>query len=94
MQPSNFCNLEHGMLKPPQDNSKLKKLAAALNLKLGTAEFVEFADLAAKANDAVPVDIADLITEDEAIPLMLRSIGNRKLTREDVRRIVALVRNV
>ena len=92
MQPSNLCNLEHGLLKPAQDSKKLKQLAAALNLKLGTADFVTFADLAAKANKSVPVDIADLITEDEAIPLMLRSIGNKKLTKADISRIVALVR--
>lgn len=92
MQPSNLSSLEHGLLKPTQDSAKLKCLATALRLELGTADFGVFADLAAKANNSVPVDIAELISEDEAVPLLLRSLGNKKLTRVDIARIVALVR--
>lgn len=92
MQPSNLCNLEHGLLKPSQDANKLKCLAGALRLEVGTPDFATFADLAAKANNSVPVDIAELISEDEAIPLLLRSIGNRKLTQADIARIVEMVR--
>jgi transcriptional regulator with XRE-family HTH domain len=92
LQPSNLSNTEHGLLRPPKDSEKLKKLAAALKLQLGDPEFTTFADLAAKATNSVPIDIATLVTEDEAIPVMLRSLGNKKLTKADIARIVALVR--
>ena len=93
MQPSNLSNLEHGLLKPPQDPIKLTRLGEALKLAVGTEEFVIFADLAAKANNSIPADIAQMITEDEAIPLMLRSFGNKKLSKADIAKIVALVRD-
>lgn len=93
IQPSNLCNIEHGLLKPAQDDQKLRKLACALNLTMGSEDFARFSDLAAKATNSVPLDIKDIISEDDAIPLMLRSIGNKKLTKADIKRIVALVRN-
>ena len=92
MQASNLCNLEHGLLNPPQDAVKLKRLAGALKLEIGVPEFIQFLDLAARTTTSVPLDIAELITADDAIPLMLRSLGNRKLSKADVARIVSLVR--
>ena len=90
MRPSNFCNLEHGALNPPGDGARLVKLADALNLKT-QPERRQFFDLAAAAKDTVPVDIAEIISSQDAIPLLLRSVGNRKLTRADLQKIVDIV---
>ena len=92
LQPSNLCNLEHGVTLPSKDPLRLKSLATALRFKRGTGESQDFFDKAARATKSIPVDIADIISENEAAPIMLRSIGNRRLSKTDIARIVALVR--
>jgi transcriptional regulator with XRE-family HTH domain len=92
MLPSNFSKLEHGALNPPRDSAKQKKLAAAIGIKEGSPEAHQFFDLAAKANESIPVDIADIISEDDALPLLLRTIGNKRLKPQEIKRLVEIVR--
>jgi len=47
--------------------------------------------LAAKAIDAVPVDVADIISKSESLPLLLRTIGNRRLSEKDIEALVEIV---
>lgn len=92
MQPSNYCRMESGTLNPPQDRGRLKAIFISLKFEEGSAEAIQFYDLAAKANDAVPLDIAEIISHDEAVPLMLRTIGNRRLSKSEVQGIIELIR--
>ena len=92
MLPSNFSKLEHGALNPTKDNAKQKELAAAIGIKPDSEEAGAFFDLAARANETVPVDIADIISEDDAMPLLLRTIGNKRLTKADIKRLIEIVR--
>lgn len=93
MLPSNFSKIEHGILNPPQDPTKLKKLAVAvgIDLEIDTEAAAKFFDLAAKANESTPVDIAEIISRDEAVPLLLRTIGNKRLTKSEIDQIVSIV---
>jgi transcriptional regulator with XRE-family HTH domain len=90
MQPSNFSNMEHGVLNPPREASKLAKLAEVLQFKTAPQRKKLF-DLAAKTTGAIPVDIAEIISSQDAIPLLLRTIGNRKLTKAELQKIVDIV---
>jgi transcriptional regulator with XRE-family HTH domain len=92
MLPSNFSKLEHGALNPPKDRTKQKELAAAVGISPDTNDAAEFFDLAAKANQSIPVDIADIISIDDAMPLLLRTIGNKRLTKADIKRLIEIVR--
>ncbi len=92
MLPSNFSKLEHGALNPPQNPDKLRALAAAIGIIEGSADAGSFFDLAARANSSTPVDLADVISRNEALPLLLRTIGNKRLTNEEIERLVAIVR--
>jgi transcriptional regulator with XRE-family HTH domain len=92
MLPSNFSKLEHGALKPPQDGAKQKHLAGAIGIKLGTEQETQFFDLAAKTNKAVPIDLADIISKEDAVPLLLRTIGNKRLSKSDIERLIEIVR--
>src|SRR5438874_13838813 len=69
MQPSNYCRLEYGALKAPQTKAKLERLANAVELVKGSEERRQFYDLAAQATNSVPIDLADIIMRDEAVPL-------------------------
>lgn len=93
IQPSNLSRMEHGTLPPPKDDFRLKDLAVALDLPGVPSAFAEFCDLASKATNAIPLDIKDIITENDAVPLLLRSIGGRKLTQKKINAIIELVRS-
>lgn len=90
MLPSNFSKLEHGALAPPRDPTKQALIAEAIGLR--EQEQAEFFDLAAKANEAVPVDIADIISHNDALPLLLRTIGNKRLSQKQIDRLVEIIR--
>jgi len=90
MLPSNFSKMEHGLLNPPKEGERQKALADVL--KLGSDDRTKFFDLAAEAVESVPVDIAELISEEDALPLLLRTIGNKRLSSEAIKRLVQIVR--
>lgn len=92
MLPSNFSKLEHGLFSAPREADKQKKLAAAIGVLGNPADEARFFDLAAEANKAVAVDIADLISREEALPLLLRTIGNKRLGSREIERLVEIVR--
>jgi hypothetical protein len=69
-------------------------LAAAISLADPSKARDTFFDLAAKSNGQVPSDIVPVITENEAVPLLLRTIGNRRLSATDVQKLVSIVRGI
>src|SRR5438093_11864905 len=80
MQPSNYCNVEAGVLPPPPPEG-LRRITLALGLKKGARDFEIFHDLAAKGRDEVPVDVQRIVKENELIPAMLRTVEYEKVTR-------------
>jgi transcriptional regulator with XRE-family HTH domain len=92
MLPSNFSKLEHGAFAPPRDPKRLRQLAAAIGIPPESHAEVEFFDFAAKTTKSVPVDIADIISKEDAMPLLLRTIGNKRLTKADIERLIEIVR--
>jgi transcriptional regulator with XRE-family HTH domain len=91
MLPSNFSKLEHGVLLPPQDPEKLRRLAEAIKIEPGSDTESLFFDLASKSNGSVPLDLADIISRNETVPLLLRTIGNKRLSAKDIERLVEIV---
>jgi transcriptional regulator with XRE-family HTH domain len=94
MLPSNFSKMEHGVLRPPLDAEKQKTLAVSVGIALGSDKAGRFFDLAGKATGSVPIDLADIISEDEARPLLLRTIDNKRLTEADIKRLIEIVRGI
>ena len=99
MQPSNYCRLEFGAFQPPREDEKLRRLAEELLLPKDEPEankfFPEthkFFNLAAKALGSVPADLAEIISHNEATPMMLRTLGCRKLTPADLDKIADIIR--
>lgn len=86
--PSNLCHLESGRQNPPQEWAK--KAAKALGLKEDSPQWEKFFDLAAKPGEFA-VDVKDYLSEAEIaeeLPVMARTIKNRKLTREDIEKLI------
>lgn len=86
-QPSNYCNVEAGVLPPPPAET-LERIAKTLGLKKGTVDYEKFHDLAAKGRDGIPADIEQLIKDNELIPAMLRTVEYENVTKEQLRGII------
>jgi transcriptional regulator with XRE-family HTH domain len=89
--PSNLSKIEHGINTPPRDTEKLKQLADAMGFRDEGADKERFFDLAAAATDSVPADIASILSRDNAMPLLLRTIGNKRLTKAQVERLIEII---
>ena len=92
MQPSNYCNVEAGVLPPPPPEG-LQRINLALGLKKGTKDFETFHDLAATGRDEIPVDVQQIVKENELIPAMLRTVEYEKVTNEQLRGIIEDLRS-
>ena len=92
MQPSNYCNVEAGVLSPPPA-AMLEKLARALGLKKGTSDYETFHDLAAEGRDEIPADIERIVKENALIPAMLRTVEYEQLSKEQLRGIIEDLRS-
>jgi transcriptional regulator with XRE-family HTH domain len=92
MQPSNYCNVEAGVLPPPPAES-LEKLCRILNIKKGTGEFEVFHDLAAKGRDEIPADVERIVKENELIPAMLRTVEYEQVSKQQLRGIIEDLRS-
>ena len=92
MQPSNYCNVEAGVLPPPPAET-LEKLARALGLKPGTADYETFHDLAAEGRDEIPADVERIVKENELIPSMLRTVEYEQLSKAQLRGIIEDLRS-
>ena len=92
--PSNLCHIETGRLGAPQDHELLLKIAETLQLKDGSAESNKFFDLATKKGQ-IPADVACYLEETdiiEELPLMARTIKNKKLTKIEIEKLIEDIR--
>lgn len=92
MQPSNLSLLENNKVNPPRDKDILFKLAEALKLKQGTKDWGDFFDLAVQDVDRLPADIADDKHVRDLLPVMLRTVANSKLSKEEILRLIKKIR--
>ena len=83
MQPSNYSNMENGFLQAPGD-AVLKRISDALGLADGSAEQSKLFDLAGKSRKEIPVDIREFIKVNPLVPAMLRSMKDKKLSRDQI----------
>jgi len=88
MDPSNLSKIERGVAYPPQKEENLQKLATALELDQESTR--HFFDLAAQVNGMLPDDLDD-IKQNEAIPMLLRTIQNRRLTYDQTIELTKLI---
>lgn len=88
--PSNLCHIESGKHNPPQNQEALRKMAEILNLKEGGKEWNKLFDLAVKTGE-IPLDVKGYMCERdivEALPLLARAIKDRKLTKEEIKKLI------
>jgi transcriptional regulator with XRE-family HTH domain len=88
MLPSNYNHMEKGRMSPPQSNAKLDEIAKLLGIAPGSTEYHKFMDLAVASKDKLPVDVEAYAKENKLIPVLLRTLKNRRMTKGQLGQLV------
>ncbi|MFQ5881772.1 MAG: helix-turn-helix domain-containing protein [Candidatus Methylomirabilales bacterium] len=92
MQPSNLSNIEHGRIPPPQHPVILDRIADALGLTEGSEERRRLFDLAvAHKKGALPPDVTEFVRRTPGIPVLLRTIEDKRLSRKDLEKLATYI---
>lgn len=91
--PSNWSKIERGMISPPSEEKTLRRWARILGLSQKSKEFQEFIDRAIIAQGIIPQDILSRKDAVKYMPAFFRTLRNKKSTKEEIDRVIELIRN-
>jgi len=91
--PSNWSKIERGKIAPPSDRKTLELWARTLGLKKDSKEFDNFIYSANVAQSIIPFDVMEEKELVAALPAFFRTLKNKKPTKEDVDKIIDLIKN-
>ena len=94
LDPGNMSKIERGVLCPPQDMQKLKEYARYLGIKKGTSDWHKFVDLASAGAGRIPQDILSDKESVARLPVLFRTLRNKKLTKENLKELVEKLKTV
>jgi len=89
---SNWSKVERGLLAPPQDEEKLRKIAQVLNIKFESPLWQEMKD---KANIDAGIIPEDIRTDEKvlnSLPMFFRTIRSEKPTPEELDKLIDIIR--
>lgn len=89
--PSNWSKIERGKISPPAEIKILRNWAKIL--KLDKDKTQEFVDLAFISQDIIPTDISNKKENLHALPAFFRTLRNEKPTKEEIDKLIDLIRN-
>ncbi len=88
--PSNWSKIERGIISPPSDERILRKWAKTLGLSQNkTGELI---DQAKVAQGIIPRDILSQKNAVEYLPAFFRTVRNKKPTKEEIDKLIELIR--
>jgi len=92
LDPGNISKLERGRLNPTDDEPTLKTYAHFLGLKEKTEDWQTFFDLAAIARNQLPSDLqeSDIV---ERLPVLFRTIRRKKLTDDELDKLIKKIKD-
>ena len=89
---SNWSKIERGVLGPPQDTEKLRKIAAILGIAKGGSEWKEFVDMATVGAGVIPEYIMSDKKIVDALPFFFRTVGSVKPTKEELEELIEAIK--
>jgi transcriptional regulator with XRE-family HTH domain len=89
---SNWSKIERGLLAPPQDEEKLKKIAETLNIEDGSESWEKMKDMANIDAGIIPEDIRSDERIVKALPMFFRTMRSDKPTAEDLDKLIDMIR--
>ncbi|MFH1890469.1 MAG: helix-turn-helix transcriptional regulator [Candidatus Kuenenbacteria bacterium] len=90
---SNWSKVERGVIAPPSDEKILSKWAKALGLKPNSRARQEFIDEAQISQGIIPQDILAGKNAVDYLPAVFRTLRNEKPTKQEIDRLIELIRN-
>lgn len=89
---SNWSKIERGVLSPPNNEEVLKKWANVLGL--GSVEKIEeFVELAQVSQGIIPESVMSSRNVMELLPAFFRTLRNAKPTKEEINKLIELIRS-
>jgi len=92
MKPSNLSNIEIGRIAPPANGEAIKIMCDALGLSGNDPRREKLFDLAAKAKNRIPADIADAVKNQRGIPVLVRTVANKQLSEKKLRELAEYIK--
>lgn len=89
--PSNWSKIERGLISPPSEEKTLKLWAKVLKIK--KEKIQNFIDDAQIAQGIIPDDILNNKEMLELMPAFFRTVRNKKPSKEEIDRLVNLIKN-
>lgn len=89
--PSNWSKIERGLISPPSEEKTLKSWAKVLKVKKENVQ--EFMDDAHIAQGIIPDDILDRAEMVELMPAFFRTVRNKKPSKEEIDRLISLIKS-
>jgi len=91
--PSNWSKIERGKISPPSDERVLKNWAKILGFPSKSSKIQEFIDVAMIAQGIIPQDILSQANAVKYLPAFFRTVRNKKPTKEEIDRLIELIRS-
>lgn len=85
MDVGNLSKIENGKMKPPMKEQFIEDISDIL--KLSKDEKEKLIDLSSHESGEYPRDIKEMLKEHSYIPVLLRTISNKKLSDEEIRKL-------
>jgi transcriptional regulator with XRE-family HTH domain len=89
---SNWSKVERGLLFPPQDEEKLKRIAEMIGIEKGSDEWQELKDLSRLGAQMLPEDIASDKRIVNSLPLFFRTVRSDKPTVGELDKLIELIK--
>lgn len=88
MKPSNYSNMEQGKTPPPAGKELIDLICDTLGLQEDGKERATLFDLASNHGKRIPADVAGIVKEFDGIPVLVRTVDNKKLSSEQLRELI------
>jgi transcriptional regulator with XRE-family HTH domain len=93
MDAGNLSRLERGKLRPPKDEGFFEDVARVLDLEIEDEKIQRLRELAMQERlSQVSEEMSSYAQEVELIPVLLRTMTNKKLTREQIEQLIGEIR--
>lgn len=92
MKPSNLSNIERSRIPPPASRKAIDSICDTLGLPREDQRREKLFDLAAKAKNRIPADVAEAVKKQPGIPVLVRTVANKQLSEKKLRELAEYIK--
>jgi transcriptional regulator with XRE-family HTH domain len=92
MDPGNLSKIERGKLGAPQGEDVLNRICLALEFELGSEEAQALRDKALVEAGRIPAEVMEDEEVLKRLPVLLRTVKNKKLDSEQLDRLIEMIK--